>query len=380
MDWIQVDVSSLPSPCYIINLDILKHDLSIMQKRCKLLNIDALLAVKGFPLALLYEEIAPFWDGASASSLFETRIGSYIGKEVHIHTPAYRECEMEEIFARCDHVVFNSFSQWEKYRFQSIQHANSTSFGVRINPEYSEISVKKYNPCLPYSRLGITAENMNISQLSGIEGFHVHAMCDQGADTFARVISTVIDKFGCFLPRLSWINFGGGHRLADDTYDLKLLQESLSKITHNYGLRVYVEPCEAIVTRSGYLLSTVLDIVENKKTTSILDTSAICHMPDVLEMPYRPDIDYPANGDEQPHEYILSGVSCLAGDVIGKYQMENRLHIGDKIIFSDMGAYTFAKENYFNGINFPAIVLYSSKNGFQIVKEDSYDDYESQYR
>lgn len=380
MDWNQVDVSCLPSPCYIIDLDILKHDLSVMHKRCRLLNISTLLAVKGFPLALLFKEIAPFWDGVSASSLFEARIGSYIGKEVHIHTPAYRESEMEEIFSRCDHIVFNSFTQWEKYRVQAKPYGSSISFGVRINPEYSEIAVKKYDPCLPYSRLGITAENMDIRRLSGIKGFHVHAMCDQGADVFSKVINTVIDKFGCFLPGLSWINFGGGHRLADDDYDLELLQRSLSKITHNYGLKVYVEPCEAIVTRSGYLLSTVLDIVENKKATAILDTSAVCHMPDVLEMPYRPDIDYPATGDQNPHEYILSGVSCLASDVIGKYQMKNRLHVGDKIIFSDMGAYTFAKENYFNGINFPAIVIYSSKNGFQIVKEFSYENYESQYR
>lgn len=379
MDWNKIDISKLPSPCYIINCDILKHNLGLMQKRCELLNIKPLLAVKGFPLALLFQNIAPFLCGASASSLFEARIGEYIGKEVHIHAPAYRTDEIAEIFTRCDHIVFNSITQWEKYKDTALQYANHASFGIRINPEYSEIAVDKYNPCLPYSRFGVKKANMDINRLTGIEGFHVHVMCDQGAETLARVIDTVINKFGSILPNLSWINLGGGHQLADDDYHFELLQEPLSKLTVDYGLSVYVEPCEAIVTGCGYLLATVLDIVINEKKTAILDTSAVCHMPDVLEMPYRPDIEYPANGDLKPHRYILSGVTCLAGDIIGEYQMANPLHTGDKIIFSDMGAYTFAKENYFNGINLPAIVLYSSEEGFRIVKEFSYQDYETKY-
>lgn len=380
MDWNKKNISQLPSPCYIIDCDLLKHNMSLMQQRCELLNIKPLLAVKGFPLALLFQDIAPFLYGASASSLFEARIGENIGKEVHIHAPAYRADEIEEVFERCNYVVFNSITQWERYKGTALRYANHTSCGIRINPEYSEIAVDKYNPCLPYSRFGITKSKLDMKRLSRIEGIHMHAMCDQGAETFARVIDVVTSKFGSILPQMSWINLGGGHRLADKNYRIELLQEPVSKLTVDYGLNVYVEPCEAVVTGCGYLLTTVLDIVENGETTVVLDTSAICHMPDVLEVPYRPDIEYPVNGNLKPYKYIMSGVSCMAGDIIGEYHMENPIHIGDKVVFSDMGAYTFAKENYFNGINLPAIVLYSAAEGFRIAKEFSYNDYEAMYR
>lgn len=380
MEWNKMDISKLPTPCYIIDCDILKNNLGLMQRRCELLNIKPLLAVKGFPLALVFSDIAPFLCGASASSLFEAHIGEHIGKEVHIHAPAYKADEIEEVFTRCDHVVFNSITQWEKYKGTALRYASHTSCGIRINPEYSEIAVDKYNPCLPNSRFGITKAKVNMNRLAGIEGLHVHVMCEQGAETLVRVIEKIIYQFGNILPNMSWLNLGGGHQLADENYHIELLQKPVSKLTSDYGLNVYVEPCEAVVTGCGYLLSTVLDIVENEKITAILDTSATCHMPDVLETPYQPGIEYPANGDLKPYRYILSGISCLAGDIIGEYHMENPLHIGDKVIFSDMGAYTFAKENYFNGINLPAIVLYSASGGFNIVKEFSYHDYETRYR
>ena len=379
MNWSEKDLAELPSPCYVIDLDILEANLELMQKRCTLLGIKPLLSIKGFPLAHLFEDIAPYLFGLSAASLFEARLGQRMGKEVHIHAPAYRPDEFGEIMELCDHIVFNSIEQWERYREAVLHSGRNISCGLRINPEYSEIETNKYNPCLPGSRFGVTEAKLCRSTIAEIEGFHMHALCDQGAETLTRVVAAMFNKFEKFLPSLSWINFGGGHQLADADYRFELLREPISKLRLEYGLEVYVEPCEAIVTSAGFLVSTVLEIVSDEKPTAILDTSAICHMPDVLEMPYRPDVISPANDTLGGNTYILAGVSCLPGDIIGEYEMKEPLHLGDKIIFSDMGAYTFAKENYFNGINYPTIAVYSKKEGMRIVKSFNYSDYEAQY-
>lgn len=379
MNWKIECTEKLPSPCYVIDCDILKHDLKLMRDRCNQLGLKPLLAVKGFPLALLFQDIAPYFYGISASSLFEARLGKHMGKEIHIHAPAYRADEIDEVLNICDHVVFNSLAQRERYRESVLQVGRDISLGLRINPEYSEVIVDKYNPCRPFSRFGLTQEMLENKNISGIEGFHLHVMCDQGAETLVRVVDVLIDKFRDYFPNLSWINLGGGHQLADPDYQTDLLYGPISRLISEFGLDVYVEPCEAVVTGCGYLVSTVLDIVKNEKETAILDTSAICHMPDVLEMPYRPDIIYPSDGNLGAYTYQFAGISCLAGDIIGEYRTAEPLHVGDKVIFSDMGAYTFAKENYFNGINFPAIVLYTNQNGFQLIKKFDYYDYEGRY-
>lgn len=379
MDWSKMNLSQLPSPCYVIDCDSLQNNLKIMKRHCDAIGIKPLLSVKGFPLALLFTDMAPYVYGISASSLFEAQLGKHMGKEIHIHAPAYRQDEIISVLNCCDHVVFNSFTQWELYRDILSVHTNKPSVGLRINPEYSEVEIDKYNPCLPYSRFGVTQEALLGRDLSGIDGFHLHVMCDHGAETFARVIDNLISKFETSLSRLSWINLGGGQRLADEDYQVELLHEPISKLTKGFGLEVYVEPCEAVVTGSGYLVSTVLDIVKNGRETAILDASALCHMPDVLEMPYRPDIEFPSNGNFGDYRYIFAGVSCLAGDIIGEYEFNIPIRVGDKVIFSDMGAYTFAKENYFNGINHPAIVLYNQNHGFRVAKQFSYRDYEFQY-
>lgn len=374
-----IAIETIPSPCYVIDYDILKHNLNLMRTRCNQLGLKPLLAVKGFPLALLFQKIAPYLYGISASSLFEARLGKRMGKEIHIHAPAYRPDEIQEIFSICDHVVFNSLTQREKYQTPAFQTGRGISFGLRINPEYSEVAIDKYNPCLPFSRFGLTQEMLRNKDIVGIEGFHLHVMCDQGAETLVRVVDVLIEKFGDYLKDLLWINLGGGHQLADPNYRIDLLYDPISRLISDFGLNVYVEPCEAVVTGCGYLVSTVLDIVKNKQETVILDTSAICHMPDVLEMPYRPEIVFPSDGNHGSYSYRLTGISCQAGDIIGEYQMTSPLHIGDKVIFSDMGAYTFAKEIYFNGINFPAIVLYTKRRGFKVVKKFDYYDYEDRF-
>lgn len=376
MKWTNYIFESLPSPCYLIDLDELYSNLKLLQNRCNNLRIKPLLAIKGFPLALLFKDIAPYLNGISASSPFEAQLGKNMGKEIHIHAPAYKPEEICNLMQLCDHMVFNSIGQWNSFRSIANKYSEKVSCGIRINPEYSKIETDKYNPCLPYSRFGVTTNSISDDKISGIEGFHTHVMCDQGAKTFSDVIEVVINKFGNYFSQIKWINFGGGHKLADPDYQVDLIKNQIVRLTSEYGLTVYVEPCEGIVTSSGYLLCTVLDIVNNGKKTAILDTSALCHMPDVLDMPYKPDIDFPDVSQGEEHSYILAGLSCLPGDIIGEYSFESPLHPGDKIIFSDMGAYTFARANYFNGINFPSIALFSQNGGLRIVKNYSYKNYE----
>lgn len=379
MNWNNIDIYQLPSPCYLINCDILKQNLSTMRKHCDNLGIKPLLSVKGFPLALIYKEISQYLDGGSASSLFESHICEFLGKEIHIHAPAYRPDEIDDILIRCDHIVFNSISQWEKYRNILKCKYTKVSPGLRINPEYSEVNIDKYNPCTPYSRLGVTLKNLSNYDISGIEGLHLHVMCDQGAKTLSNVIDVLIYKFDKYLRQVSWLNLGGGHQMSDLNYGTDILKSPISKLVKEYNLEVYVEPCESIVTSSGFLVSTILDIINNQKQIAILDTSAVCHMPDIIEMPYRPDVILPYTHNNGKFTYSLAGVSCMPSDYIGDYNMNAPLHIGDKVIFSDMGAYTFARENYFNGINHPAIVLYNQINGFKIVKQFNYSDYANKY-
>ena len=379
MIWNEKTLSRLPSPCYIIDCDALKSNLSAMKRHCDYLGIKPLIAIKGFPLALLFRDMAPYICGISASSPFEARLGLHLGKEVHIHAPAYKDEDIKSITPWCDYIVFNSLSQLNRYKNILLDNAHFINIGLRINLEYSEALVDKYNPCMPYSRFGVTCKMLEHQNITDVSGFHVHTMYDNDAEAFARVIDVFTDKFEKYLSGLSWINFGGGQHLADDNYQVSILQERISHLKTAYALDIYVEPCEGIVTDSGYLLSTVLDIIENEKPTAILDTSAICHMPDVLETPYRPDIALPLNGNHRSYNYVLAGVSCMAGDLIGEYNFNAPLKIGDKVLFSGMGAYTFAKESYFNGINHPPIVLYDQINGFHIKKTFSYHDYESQY-
>lgn len=369
----------VPSPCYLIDLDELYSNLGLLQNRCNDLGIRPLLAIKGFPLALLFRDIAPYVHGISASSPFEAKLGKNMGKEIHIHAPAYKPEDICNLMQLCDHVVFNSIGQWDSFRSLAEKYAGSVSCGIRINPEYSEVETDKYNPCLPYSRFGVTSNLISLDKISGIEGFHTHVMCDQGAKTLSDVIDVVVNRFGNYFPQIKWINFGGGHKIADPDYEVDLIKDQIARLTSNYGLKVYIEPCEGIVTSSGYLICSVLDIVENGKKTAILDTSALCHMPDVLDMPYQPDIVFPNVCKEADYSYILAGISCLPGDIIGEYSFESPLHIGDRIVFSDMGAYTFARENYFNGINFPSISIFSQDKGLRVVKKYLYENYEQIY-
>lgn len=379
MNWDKFDLSKIDTPCFFINYSELVEQLQLAKSRADELNINMLLSIKGFPLAKIFKEISEYLSGISAASLFEAKLGKHMGKEVHIHSAAYKDNQFEEIVQNADFIVFNSISQLNKFKDHALLTSKKVSFGIRFNPEYSEINIDKYNTCGKYTRFGITSNDLEKISINDIEGIHLHAMNENDATTFRKIIYEIIEKIGHKLYNLKWINFGGGQLISDKEYDISLLKEPISLLKEQFGLTVYIEPCESLVTKSGYLISTVLDIVHNGLDIAILDTSAVCHMPDVLSMPYTPNILYPKSTDKGCHKYILAGNSCLPGDIIGEYIFNDPLKIGDKIVFEEMGAYTFSQENYFNGINYPDILLYNNENDFKIVKHFSYKDYEHVY-
>lgn len=313
--------------------------------------------------------VAKYLSGVTSSSLHEARLGyEEMGKEVHIYAAAYKEEEFDKIMHYCNHIVFNSFNQWNKYKEKIKAAGKPISCGLRINPEYAEVETELYNPCAPKSRMGITLEHFAGEDLEGIEGLHFHAMCEQNSDTLERILKVVEEKFGAYLHQMKWINFGGGHHITRADYDLEKLIKCIKHIKGTYDIEVYLEPGEAVALNTGYLVSTVLETLHNDIDIAILDTSAACHMPDVLEMPYRPQIIGGGIATEKAYTYRLGSATCLAGDVIGDYSFDAPLKEGDRLVFCDMAHYTMVKNNTFNGINLPSIVLYSEKKDLKSLK------------
>jgi carboxynorspermidine decarboxylase len=374
-----IDFNVLPSPCYVVDEKLLTKNLELMQSVQERTGCRILLALKGFSMYAAFPLIGKYLKGITASSLFEAKLGfEEMGKEVHIYAPAYIDEEFNDIMNCSDHIVFNSFNQWNKFkeRVKSNQ-SKKIECGIRINPEYSEIETDIYNPCFKHSRLGVTLPNFKPEDLDGIDGLHFHTMCEQNSDTLERTIKVVDEKFGEYIKKMKWINFGGGHHITRPDYDIETLVRSIMFMRDKYGIDVYLEPGEAVALNTGYLVSTVLDTINNDMNIAILDTSAACHMPDVLEMPYRPHIINAGMPNEYAYTYRLGGPTCLAGDVIGDYSFEKPLMPGDRLVFCDMAHYTMVKNNTFNGINLPAIVLHSDKTGSKVIKQFGYDDFKS---
>jgi carboxynorspermidine decarboxylase len=372
-----LDFNALPSPCYVVDERLLRQNLELLYSVEQRTGCSILLALKGFAMHAVFPLVGRYLTGVTASSLFEARLGfEKMGREVHIFAPAYLEREFPAILQYCDHIVFNSFNQWQRYKVQVRQvTTKKISCGLRINPEYSEIKTSLYNPCSRYSRLGITIANFKPDLLDGIDGLHFHTMCEQNSDTLKRTLQVVDAKFGPFIKQMKWLNLGGGHHITRTNYDLESLAHSLKFLQDKYGVRVYLEPGEAVALNTGYLVATVLDIVDNEMPIAILDTSAACHMTDVLEMPYRPAILGAGQPGEYPCTYRLGGLSCLAGDVIGDYSFRHPLKPGDRLVFGDMAHYTMVKNNMFNGVNLPAIVLFNAAEGAKVIRQFDYDDY-----
>jgi carboxynorspermidine decarboxylase len=367
--------ADVPTPAYIVDRRLLEDNLKILgyvQKEagCKILG-----ALKGFSMYHFFPLMGEYLAGITSSSLHEARLGKEeMGKEVHIYSPAYIESEFNELLDICDHFVFNSFEQYEN--FGKRVKAAGGECGIRINPEYSEIKTDIYNPCFTYSRLGVTLENFKPSKLDGVDGLHFHTMCEQNSDTLYRTMDVIEEKFGEYMHRMKWINFGGGHHITRDDYDIGLLIEVINRVKKKYNVEVYLEPGEAIALNTGFLAASVVDIVNNVMNIALLDASAACHMPDVLEMPYRPEIIGAGNPGEFEHTYRLGGLTCLAGDIIGDYSFKKPLKPGDRLVFTDMAHYTMVKNNTFNGINLPSIAV-ADENGIELIKTFGYKDYKS---
>ena len=373
-----IDFRSLPTPCYVVDEDLLIKNLEILESVEKRTGCHILLAQKGFSMFSVYPLIGKYLDGVTSSSLFEARLGfEEMGKEVHIYAPAYSDSEFDEIMRCCDHIVFNSFAQWNKFRDRVKNYPKKIECGIRINPEYSEIKTDIYNPCFQNSRLGVTLKNFRPDELDGISGLHFHTMCEQNSDTLKRTAAVVDEKFGKYIKNMEWLNFGGGHHITRPDYDIETLVETILYMRDKYDVEIYLEPGEAVALNTGFLVSSVMDIVENGMKIAILDASAECHMPDVLEMPYRPDIIGAGKPHEFEFDYRLGGPTCLAGDVIGDYSFKEPLKSGDRLVFCDMAHYTMVKNNTFNGINLPAIVLYNKKDGARIIRKFGYEDFKS---
>lgn len=372
-----LDFNTVPTPCYVVDQDLLVKNLELLDRVQKASGCQILLALKGFSMVAVMPLIGRYLQGITASSLHEARLGfEEMGKQVHIYSPAFIEEEFPEILRICDHIVFNSFDQWARYKsaVQAIE-GRSISCGLRINPEYSEIETPLYDPCYAHSRLGTTLANFREDELDGLDGLHFHAMCEQNSDTLERIIQVVDEKFGRYIRHMKWINFGGGHHITREDYDIDALIRSIRFFKDKYGIEVYLEPGEAIALNTGFLVARVLDTLENGMLLAILDTSAACHMPDVLEMPYRPEIIGAGMPGEFPYTYRLGGPTCLAGDVIGDYSFPRPLNINDRLVFCDMAHYTMVKNNTFNGVRLPSIALYSEQEGLNVLHTFGYEDF-----
>lgn len=375
-DYAQI-ARGLPSPCYLIDTDLLRKNLELLHSVEQQTGCKILLAQKAFSMYSLYPMIREYISGTTASSLFEARLGrEEMGGQTHIYAPAYRPEEFPQITELCDHIVFNSFEQLERFYPMVQASSRHPSCGIRINPEYSEIETALYNPCAPGSRMGITLEHFEKGDLGKISGIHFHTMCEQGADTLERTLEAVEEKFGKYLGGLEWINFGGGHHITRPDYDVEKLISCIERIRDRYGVQVYLEPGEGVVLNTGFLCCTVLDTMKNGLDIALVDTSAACHMPDVLEMPYRPEIIGAGKPGERPYAYRLGAPTCLAGDIIGDYSFDRPLKPGDRLVFCDMALYTMVKNNTFNGINLPAIATCGGSSA-QVVRTFGYEDFKS---
>ncbi len=368
--------TELKTPCYLVDEALIEKNLEILDGVQRRTGCRILLAQKAFSMFALYPLIGKYLAGTAASGLYEARLGKEkMGKESHVFSPAYREDEFDEILKYSDHIVFNSFTQLNKFGNRAREAGRSV--GLRINPERSTQEHAIYDPCSPGSRLGVTRANFEPELLSMLDGLHFHTLCEQDSDALEETLRAVREKFGEFLPRMKWLNLGGGHHITREGYDIGRLERCIMDTQLRYGVRVYLEPGEAVALNAGFLITTVLDIVNNGMDIAILDASAACHMPDVLEMPYRPPLIGSGAKGEKACVFRLGGPTCLAGDIIGDYSFDEPLKAGDRLYFGDMAIYSMVKNNTFNGMALPSIAIRDKCGDCRVVKSFSYKDFES---
>lgn len=376
MQKINFDINVLQTPYTIVDEGLLINNLDKLKSVSDATDCKILLAQKAFSMFSFYPLMGEYLSGTTASGLFEAKLGyEEMGKENHVFSPAYTDAEFDKLLKICDHLIFNSFSQWVHFKDKAIK--SKKSFGIRINPEFSTQDHTIYDPCSFGSRLGVTIKKFRPDLLKGIDGLHFHTLCEQNSDALVATIKAVEEKFGEYFYNMKWVNFGGGHHITRTDYDVKMLIDSINHIKNKYDVQVYLEPGEAVALNTGFLVSSVIDIMENGISNAILDTSAACHMPDVIEMPYRPEIIGAGLPNEKQYTYRLGGPTCLAGDIIGDYSFNEPLNIGDKLIFCDMAHYSMVKSNMFNGMNLPSIAIFKKSGNIKLIRSFGYEDFKN---
>lgn len=370
-----MDTGSIATPCYVCDEARLIRNLELLATLQKRTGCAVLLALKAFAMFSTFPLMRRYLAGTAASSLFEARLGSEeFGAQVHLCAPAYKESEFDQLLALSDHVVFNSFSQWRRFKARVEAIGRGTRCGIRVNPEHSEVDTPIYDPCASNSRLGVRREDFEPESLEGVSGLHFHTLCGNDSDALARTLESFERKFGEFLPAMNWVNFGGGHHIARDGYDFEGLCAIIERFRERHAVEIFLEPGEGIVMDAGILVASVLDVLPNG--TVILDASASAHTPDVLEMPYRPDVSGAGSPGELEYTYWLGGPTCMAGDVFGQYSFDQPLEIGSRIVFEDMAPYTMVKNTMFNGVALPGIAIEEAETGrIREIRRFDYKNY-----
>ena len=371
---IETILDDIQTPAYVCEEILLEQNLALLKDVADRSGATILLALKGFAFKALAPLVDKYLSGCTCSGLHEAKFArEYFKGTIHTYSPAYKEEDIDEVIALSDHLIFNSFNQWEKYKAKAM---GKTSCGLRVNPEVSSSPVDLYNPCGLYSRLGITKENMQYDQLKGIEGLHFHALCEQDAHALEEVLKGFEKRFGDLIPRMKWVNFGGGHHITREGYDVEKLIQIINDFRARYdGIKVYLEPGEAVGWQTGPLVASVLDIVHNGMDIAILDISAEAHMPDTLAMPYRAAIRGAGDVGEKLYLYRLGGPTCLAGDIMGDYSFDEPLRIGNKLIFEDMIHYTIVKNTTFNGVKLPDLAVLHRDGSYEVTSQFGYDEF-----
>ena len=377
------NIREINTPSFVIDEGLIEGNLKILNIVKQRTGAKILLALKAYSAFCTFPLIRKYLDGVCASSPNEARLGyEELKKEVIVAAPAYTEHDMKKLVKYSTCIIFNSFNQWKKYKKTALKH--DIECGIRINPEYSEAPAPLYNPCGLNSRLGVAIKNFEKNSLDGISGLHFHALCQQGAEALGRVLKVAEEKFGKYFSQMRWINFGGGHHITREGYDIDLLCKLINSFKKKYDVDVYLEPGEAVALNAGFLVASVVDIINNGIEIAILDTSAETHMPDVLSMPYTPEVSgakiaSQCTDDDKkkfPYIYRLGGLTCLAGDIIGDYAFSKKLSVGEKIVFTDMAIYSMVKTTTFNGVNLPSISIYKPRTGkIKVIRKFGYEDF-----
>ncbi len=371
------DPRRVETPAYVIDLGRLRRNLAILDQVQRRTGARVLLALKGYAAYCTFPWVRRVLAGAAASSVHEARLArEWIDKEVHAYAPAYSERDMEELVELVDHVVFNSVAQLRRFHATVKNQKSTIQVGLRVNPEHRETEVALYDPCAPGSRLGVPRRGLDGERLEGLDGLHFHNLCERDSDALERTLNAVLSQFEPLLEQTSWINFGGGHRLTRPDYDMERLVRVVVEFQSRWDKTVYLEPGSAVGWDVGWLVSSVLDVVDYGSPIAILDTSVTAHMPDVLEMPYRPGVLDASAPGEKAVTVRLGGLSCLAGDVVGDYSFDKLPELGDRIVFEDMAHYTMVKTTTFNGVRLPSIVTYEPETDeLTVVRRFGYADY-----